>query len=259
MSDIDAQFPCTLCQYPHNVEGLCGRCHNRLYAQLDDLLPLWDAAHGELLPGRSGNGGRSNEMSIGVNVNALSFIQGADLLGFLNEWGKLISDERELNYQDRKKGEPLSEQIDRKIKYVQTHLPWLGRTDYIGDFAEELKELQSGGEVAARKFFEKTTRIACPADHSDGLPCGTMLKIDAENVLDIFPCRGCKTEWTAIRLIAVALSDPGRKVWLDVEAISAWMGISENEIYKLIKKHEIGKRGQLYDATAIRKVLTKTA
>ena len=240
------EFPCSLCEYPHNVEGLCGRCHNRLYAQLDDLLPLWGEAHGQLQPGRSGNGGRSNEMSIGVNVHALSFIQGADLLGFLNEWGKLIGDERELNYRDRVKGEAMGAQIDRKIKYLQTHLPWLGRTDYIGDFAGELKELHSAGTVAAKRFTDKVQRMACPSEYDDGLPCGTMLKI-LEDPLEEFQCRSCKSSWTVLRLMGVVLSDPNSSVWLDAEAIGQFLGLAPRSVPILAKKHKVAQRGERFN------------
>ena len=90
------QAICTICNNTTIQSGLCNRCHGRIHSQLDDLLEFWVGAHSELLPGKSGSGGRSSERTIGLNVAALSFIAGHDILGFLHEWEKLIREERKL-------------------------------------------------------------------------------------------------------------------------------------------------------------------
>jgi hypothetical protein len=52
------------------------------------------------------------------------------------------------------------------------------------------------------------------------------------------------------------MSNPKKKFFLDVEAISLWLGITEREVYRTIKKNEIDKRGNLYDLSQIIKVRT---
>lgn len=241
---------CTLCNKVVQAAGLCAKCQGKLHQSLDDLMEFWTGAHDELLPGKSGNGGRSSERTIGLNVAALSFIAGHDILGFLHEWEKLIRDEQGLTPPALlKKPETLKQEIADAIHFSQTHLAWAGQQDWISDFASELRDIHSQGMAAARKFVEKTRRIPCPAETGEG-SCGNLLKIDADDPLNIFECRKCKSEWTTLRLVAVAMSDK-RAVWLDAEALAKWMGISERHVRRLAAKYKLPKRGELYEAHAM--------
>jgi len=241
---------CPLCRRIVTSAGLCNRCQSRLHSQLDDLMEFWIGAHDELLPGKSGNGGRSSERTIGLNVAALSFIAGHDILGFLHEWEKLIRDERELTRPAMiAKPATLQSEIADAIKFSQTHLAWSGSQDWIDDFADELASIHAQGMAAARRFVEKTRRIPCPAETGEG-SCGTLLKINPDDPLEIFQCRSCQSQWTTLRLIAVAMSDK-RSVWLDAEALGKWMGISERHVRRLGQKHKLPKRGELYEAHAM--------
>jgi len=226
--------------------GLCNRCQSRLHSQLDDLMEFWIGAHDELLPGKSGNGGRSSERTIGLNVAALSFIAGHDILGFLHEWEKLIRDERELTRPAMiAKPATLQGEIADAIKFSQTHLAWSGLQDWIDDFADELASIHAQGMAAARRFVEKTRRIPCPAETGEG-SCGTLLKINPDDPLEIFQCRGCQSQWTTLRLIAVAMSDK-RSVWLDAEAIAAYFGMTYKNVHEFARRHKVNRRGELFD------------
>ena len=249
---------CTLCNRTTVVSGLCQRCHSRIHQELDDLMEFWRGAHQELLPGRSGNGGRSSERTIGLNVAALSFIAGHDILGLLHEWEKLIRDQRDLTRPAfLKMPESLEQEIGDAIKFAQTHLPWSGQQVWISDFAKELKEIHSQGMAAARQFVEKTRKIPCPAETDEG-SCGNFLKINADDPMEIFECRKCKSEWSTLRLVAVAMSDK-RLIWLDAEALAKWMGISERHIRRLAQKYNLPKRGELYEAHAMVEAHAKQA
>ena len=238
---------CTLCNHETSIAGMCQRCQTRLHRNLDDLIEFWVGAHDELLPGKSGNGGRSSERTIGLNVAALSFIAGHDLLGFLHEWEKLIRDERHLTPPALvAKPDSLESEIRDAVGFAQVHLAWSGQQEWIADFAKELREIHSQGMNAARAFVEKTTKVPCPAQ-TDESSCGVMLKINADDPLDIFQCRGCKTQWTTLRLMAVAMSGK-QAIWLDAEALAKWMGLSERHIYRLAKKYKLPKRGKLFEA-----------
>lgn len=248
-------FTCPLCNHPSAQLGLCQRCHNRIHSQLDDLLEFWKAAHDELLPGRTGSGGRSSERTIGLNVAALSFIAGNDILDLLHEWESLIRQDRGLTPPALvAKPSSLGDEIADAIGFAQRHLAWSGSQDWFGDFASELRALHSQGMAAARRFVEKPRKIACPAEFDDGRHCGNFLAINHEDPLELFECKKCKSEWTTLRLVAVALSDPHRQVWLDAEAIGRWMGISDRHVRRVARTHNIDKRGNLFDLNAFRKV-----
>ena len=246
------EFTCAMCNHQISTPGICHRCHNRIHSQLDDLLEFWKAAHDELLPGRTGSGGRSSERTIGLNVNALSFIAGDDIIGMLHEWEKLIREERDLTRPANMPKRSLTDEISKSIAFAQHHLAWSATQPWISDFAAELRALHAQGMAAARKFVEKPRKIACPAETEEGGTCGNFLNINHEDPLEIFHCRRCKTQWTTLRLVAVALSDPARKVWLDAEAIGKWVGISDRHVRRIALANGVGKRGQLYDLNAFR-------
>jgi hypothetical protein len=47
------------------------------------------------------------------------------------------------------------------------------------------------------------------------------------------------------------MSNPNRIFFLDVEAISLWLGLTQRAVYTIIKNHDIARRGNLYDFGAI--------
>lgn len=241
---------CTLCNNTTISAGLCNRCQSRIHSQLDDLLEFWVGAHSELLPGKSGSGGRSSERTIGLNVQALSFIAGHDILGFLHEWEKLIREDRKLTPPALvAKPHSLGEEIEDAVRFSQINLTWSGQQSWIDDFAKELKEIHSQGMAAAKAFVEKTRKIPCPAETDEG-SCGNFLKINQDDPLELFDCRKCGSQWSTLRLVAVAMSS-SQEIWLDAEALAKWMGISERHVRRLAQKHKLPKRGELYEAHAM--------
>ena len=239
---------CPMCNKPVSIKGLCERCHSKFHQILDDLGEFWSASHDELLPGRSGSGGRSSERTIGLNVAALSFVAGSDILGILHEWEKVIRADRRLTPPAMvRKPESVGAEIVDAIAFAQTHLRWAGEQEWISDYMREVKELHAMGMAAARRFVKKARRIACPAEVSEGGNCNNLLKINDDDPLDIFQCRKCESQWTTLRLIAVAMSDPHRDIWLDAEAIAAYTNIQERQVYRIVKKEKISRKGQLYN------------
>ena len=220
---------------------------------LDDLGEMWLEAHSALTPGNGGAGSSSGERTIGINVQALSFIEGSDILKILHSWESEVRQERKLTPPAFLKKKALADEIDDAIKFAQTHLDWMGTQVWIGDFADEVKDLHRLGSNAARRIADKIKRIACPADTHEGLPCGQILKLSDE-LFEIIECRKCKTEWSAIRLIAVALTDASRDVWLDADAIGSYLNIDPSAVHKYCKRNEIAKRGYLYN---LKEILTK--
>ena len=242
---------CQLCNRDTSVEGLCNRCHSRLHSWLDDLPEFWRLAHDELLPGRTGSGASSTERTIGLNVNALSFIAGDDILGVLHEWERLIREERQLTKPALLKKLPLADEITTAVVFAQTHLQWSGQQAWIEDFATELAELHHKGMSAAKAFVSHERKIPCPATMPDGEYCGFKLKVNKDDPMDIFSCPKCKSEWTTLRMVAVALSSPGlTEIWLDAEAIGSYLNMSAKNVQQFARRHHIRQRGELYDLKA---------
>lgn len=242
---------CPICNRDSSDGFACMRCDFRIHSQLDDLLELWDAAHYELTPGKGGHGSHSSERTIGLNVSALSFIAGDDILHFLHDWERIIRADRQLTPPALLPKHGLVDEISNSIAFHKAHLDWSTTQPWIADYARELAVLHGTGMAAARRFVERVRRIPCPADNAEGLPCGNLLVVREDDLLAIFECRRCGSEWNSFRLISVALSDPASQFWLDTEAIAAWLGVTERRVRQIAKEHNIAKRGQLLDFKAI--------
>jgi hypothetical protein len=72
-------------------------------------------------------------------------------------------------------------------------------------------------------------------------------------------CFECKQSWSVLRLVALAMSNKNRRFFLDIEAIAAWLQMTQREVYRLIKKFDIEKRGSTYDLQALMKVRQQIA
>lgn len=202
-----------------------------------------------LAPSRGGDG-RSLERSIGVNVNALDFAIATDLLRVLHDWEAVIRRDRRLTPPALVGKEPSIEaEVAATCAFHIAHLDWSLGQDWALQFAGDVLELHAKGRSAAKKFREQARKIPCPTDD-----CNRFVVIDVEEFTRDVSCIGCKQNWTVLRLVALAVSNPKKRFFLDVEAIALWLQTTEREIYRLIKKHSIEKRGATYDLAAIIKV-----
>lgn len=244
---------CQLCSYEIQSQGLCRKCFDKLYTQIEDLVELWMLAHGELNPrkGGTGGGGSSSGQSLGINISALNFIAGSDIIGILHEWEKEVRFERGLTPPALLKKGSVAQEVKAAVEFAKTHLEWSAAQPWISDFAKEIKALHGQGMAAARKYVIHSRKIACPADNSEGLPCGNYLPLHDEDLMEIFSCKRCGSEWSTFRLIAVALTHPHAEFWLDAEAIASWLSISERRVHQIVKSNSIAKRGQLIDVKAV--------
>lgn len=242
---------CPICGHSSQSAALCHRCHTSIVTMVQDLLEFWQMAHEELAPGKSGNGGSSNEPSLGINVAALSLIAGDDILRLLHKYENLTRWGRKLTPPALLKQKTLQKEIADAVRFAVTHIEWMASQPWIIEFETELKALHRSAKAAARQYSEPVRRIACPADTSEGLPCGNHLNLRADDLLEIFTCKRCKTEWTSMRLIAVALASPVGEFWIDVEAVAAWLHISERRVQQLVKEHDIPRRGPLVNLKKI--------
>lgn len=242
---------CPVCDRSSPVERLCQPCHTSVVTMIQDLPELWLEAHDELEPGKNGKGGSSNEPSLGVNVAALSLIAGDDILRLFHKYERLIRKSRNLTPPALLAKKPLTEEIANAVSFATRHLDYSSSQPWINEFVAELKVLHRSARSAARKFSDPVRRISCPGDTSEGLPCGVHITLRSDDMLAIFTCKRCKTEWSSMRLVAVALASPTGKFWVDVEAAATWLALSERRVQQIVKENKIDRQGLLIDLKAV--------
>jgi len=244
---------CQVCKT--EIETECRSCFGRLRAILRELPQLQFEAGFYLEPSRTGSGAVTAERSIGINVNALDFSMATDLLAILHGWEQIIRRERQLTPPALVARESNTDlEVQATCEFHIAHLSWTLTQEWAIDFAGELWGLHARGRAAAKKFKEQARRIPCPTDD-----CNRFVVIDVEQLTNDVSCFGCKQSWSVLRLVALAMSNPNRRFFLDVEAISAWLQMTQREVYRLVKKFEIEKRGSTYDLQAIMKARQQNA
>jgi hypothetical protein len=240
---------CAICRF--NVESgqVCKKCYSSLKSALTELPALQQGAAGFVTPGRSGSGSPSTERSIGFNVNALDYSMGKELLGVMHKYEALIRRGRALTPPALLKREATVElEVAATVSFHLAHLEWTVLQDWLEDFAGQIKELHNKGMAINKNFTEKPRRIPCPTDE-----CRSHIAIDIENLLAGVRCHKCRTSWTLYRLLALAMNNPNRTFWLDIDAICMWMNISKTDLNKIVRQHNIPIKHGLYDISAIAK------
>lgn len=244
---------CQVCK--SEIQDECRACFGRLRSILRELPQLQFEAGFYLEPSRTGSGSVTVERSIGINVNALDFSMATDLLAILHGWESIIRRDRQLTPPALvAKESSIDLEVQATCEFHIAQLSWTLTQSWALDFAGELFGLHARGRAAAKKFKEQARRIPCPTDD-----CNRFVVIDVEQLSTDVSCFGCKQSWSVLRLVALAMSNPNRRFFLDVEAISAWLQLTQREVYRLVKKFDIEKRGVTYDLQAIMKVRQQNA
>jgi hypothetical protein len=223
--------------------------YRTLKSNLTELPELQQGAASFVSPSRSGSGSPSTERSIGLNVNALDYSMGKELLGLLHKYEALIRRGRSLTppaLLDREATVEL--EVAATVSFHLAHLEWTVQQDWVEEFAGLVKELHSKGMACNKKFIEQPRRIPCPTDE-----CRSHIVIDIENLLAGVTCHKCRTSWTLYRLLALAMANPNRTFWLDIDAICLWMNITKVDLNKIVREHNIPMKHGLYDISAIAK------
>jgi hypothetical protein len=231
-------------------EGRLSKSQYRsLRSNLTELPELQSGAASFVTPGRSGSGTVSTERSIGFNVNALDYSMANELLGVMHKYEALIRRGRSLTPPALLTREAtVDKEVAATVSFHLAHLEWTVQQDWVEEFAGLIKELHSKGMACNKKFIEQPRRIPCPTDE-----CRSHIVIDIENLLAGVRCHKCRTSWTLYRLLALAMNNPNRTFWLDIEAICMWMNISKIDLNKIVKQHNIPMKNGLYDISAIAK------
>lgn len=238
---------CNICaRYAHQSQT-CKSCYSKICQWLRQIPDLRRESEDFIAPGRSGGGAVSAERSIGVNVAALDYALANELLGILHGWEALVRSARRLTPPAFLRRQPSTdEEVQVACKFQLTHILWSLEQDWAPDFYNEIKEQHAKGLAASKHFVEQPRRIPCPSDN-----CKKFVVIDAYDLLKDVSCFGCRQSWSVLRLVAIAMSNPDRGFFLDVEAIALWLGISQRQVYKIVRDNKIPQKGGLYDLVGI--------
>lgn len=238
---------CKICKRQIPTDSTCKNCYNKLKSMLEELPSLQYQAGFYLEPSRTGSGMATMERTIGINVNALDFSAATDLLAILHSWEAIIRKERNLVPPALVRKEPTIDlEVQVTCDFHLAHLEWSMLQEWSVEFAGEIYGLHARGRAASKQFKEQARRIPCPTDD-----CKRFVVIDVDDLTNEVSCFGCKQTWTVLRLVALAMSNPNRKFFLDVEAIALWLQTTQREIYRIIRKFNIEKRGKMYDLSGI--------
>jgi hypothetical protein len=240
---------CLICNRHSKDSKMCRRCETTLRADLSQLPELQKEAKGFLVPGRSGSGSPSTERSIGFNVNALDYSMANETISVLHKYEIPIRRGRSLTPPAYLKPQPTTElELEESVKFHLAHLEWTINQEWVKDFAGQVKELHTKGMAVTKKFIEQPRRIPCPTDD-----CKSHIVMDMDNLLADVVCHKCRTSWTMYRLLTLALNNPNKVFYLDMEAICLWLSMTPREILKIVNTHNISKKNGLYDFGAINK------
>jgi hypothetical protein len=231
-------------------EGKLSKSQYRtLKSNLAELPELQQGAAAFVTPGKSGSGSPSTERPIGLNVNALDYSMGKELLGLLHKYEALIRRCRSLTPPALLKREATVDlEVAATVSFHLAHLEWTVQQDWVEEFAGQIKELHSKGMACNKRFIEQPRKIPCPTEE-----CRAHIIIDIENLLAGVTCHKCRTSWTLYRLLALAMNNPNRTFWLDIDAICLWMNLTKVDLNKIVRDHNIPTKHGLYDISAIAK------
>ena len=246
-----------------NLDVICQECSRQTRIQLAEIPVFYIEAGAYLEPGRGGNGSSGAERTIGVNLAALGFRQAGEILPVLTAWVELVTDERDLA--PYKATGTIQDRIEDAIAFLLRHAPWISSHVAAPDFVAEVQVIHNQGLSATRRFQEKQTKIKCPSPiesldqfgNAMQTMCAKWLVI-GESALDIVQCPRCKYEWTTLRLVSVAVDNPGVPVWFDAKDIAAFLQVSADYVRKLARKHGakrlVVKGDAVYDLAEIKAI-----
>ena len=249
-----ATTPCATCRFPMDYEeAICPRCVATCKRQLTAIPELHKLASKaqNLLPGNGGRGSQSGIRTIGLNVDALDFSQGQDLMDILSAWKDYLWEELDLEKdfgRFNKSTASSTYAIPNIVNFLLVHFNQLMKDEELAPvFMKEIRELHNTGLRATGQKEPKHTVIKCPTDLPTGL-CKAVLKVDESDMDAKIQCRKCKSIWTVSWLIRVMLSLPDSQYWLDVESIAKYRsGLNARKVRYLAKKWHTPKWAGLYD------------
>ncbi len=251
---------CIACRWESDVPftGLCNRCTNQLGDALDGIRDTWYAAHGMVPTSSMGSGGsHAYGSKPPASINALSWIEGTDILLEMHFWERMVREERGLIELGQLGAvRHLDDEIDRAWKFHKSHLDWTRQQPWADEMLTDLRKRHLEGKVAAR-LTESRLHITCPTDHGTHT-CGQHLTIP-DDPDEPIPCKRCGTQWRKAWLERVAFD---QAQWLDATFIELAYRITGPTLRRWAANGHVRKQrtteGVVYNAADLRHHLRKT-
>ena len=183
------------------------------------------------------------------------------LLVLLEEWERMIREERGLS---RYGPATVSRSGERAalpgtdvtlvgvIGFLRSSVAWMVATP---DFAIEQLADQVRRALATLRQYDPAAinpnawKLPCPGDYDRDV-CGWQLRVeygaDANLHTDVL-CPKCKTAWTPLRLLLVALEDERVEVWAYPDTIKDALNIPKPTLIRWANQGHVARRGSLYN------------
>ena len=232
----------------------CGRCESTMRNQLADM-PRFAALASQRLQPRQG-GSRGTERGFGLSMAALEASCGYNATAVLENW---VRDWREtyglVPYGVATETVPNAELLAHICQFLST---WLNRAcaDHpaIDLFAGELRQQWAAMREGANETPPNSWVIPCPADvhTAEGIAtCGKAIKITDVDLENLVSCPGCKTHWRVGRLLYVGAATANGGIYVDAEAASQYLGVTERTLRQWAKAGKIKRERGRYDITGL--------
>ncbi len=248
---------CVICSSQSDVMA-CDRCQANMRRQLADI-PRYAVMASQRLEPRQG-GTRGTERGFGLSMVALEASCGYDAMAVLECW---VRDWREtynlIQYGPATEHTPNNQLLAHICEFLTAWLPKSCEEHLAIDlFAAELRQQWAAMREGAGETPANSWVIPCPADvqrrvddeMTIGL-CGTPIKIADPDFDAEVNCRGCRTHWKVSRLLYVGASANAGGIYVDPEAASTYLGVTERTLRQWANKGKIKRERGRYDISAL--------
>lgn len=231
----------------------CGRCESIMRSQIADM-PRFALLASQRLQPRQGTT-RGTERGFGLSMAALEASCAYDAVAVMENW---VRDWREtynlVPYGIATETIAHGELLQHICTFLDT---WLHQacTDHIAIdlFAAELRQQWASMREGANETPANSWVIPCPADIDlDGevVTCGKPIKIVEVEMEAMVTCPSCKTHWRVGRLLFVGAATIDGGIYVDPEAASQYLGVSERTLRQWAKSGRIKRDHGRYDIAA---------
>ena len=232
----------------------CERCESNMRRQLTDM-PKYAILASQRLQPRQG-GSRGTERGFGLSMAALEASCGYNATAVLENW---VRDWREtynlVPYGVATETVPTIHLLAHICQFLDNWLHQACANHVAIDlFAGELRQQWAAMREGANETPPNSWVIPCPADidTADGIAtCGKAIKITDVEMEALVNCPACKTHWRVGRLLYVGAATANGGIYVDAEAASEYLGVTERTLRQWAKAGKIKRERGRYDITGL--------
>ena len=232
----------------------CERCESNMRRQLTDMPKYAELASQRLQPRQGGS--RGTERGFGLSMAALEASCGYNATAVLENW---VRDWREtynlVPYGVATETVPTVHLLAHICQFLDNWLHQACANHVAIDlFAGELRQQWAAMREGANETPPNSWVIPCPADidTAEGIAtCGKAIKITDVEMEALVNCPACKTHWRVGRLLYVGAATANGGIYVDAEAASEYLGVTERTLRQWAKAGKIRRQRGRYDITGL--------